>query len=312
MGFAASFWQILVLAAVSGVGNSVIHPADYAILSGSVNKERMGQAFAFHTFAGNIGFAAAPPAMAALILLLGWRGGLMLVGAFGLPMVCAIILQSRILVDQAKPHPPEVGPAMSGRALLLTRAMLLFLGFYLLSSMASAGIQAWLITVLHQVKGMDLTLAAGALTAYMAGYSGGVLIGGYAADRWKRHLALFVVGLTTCSAGMLVLVNLLSLGDLAAIGGMFAAGLAMGASRTPRDVMVKDASPPGQIGKVFGFVSSGLPLGSALTPVPFGYLIDHHRPELVLLLAAALLMASLLCMGSAKASAAAPVPAAAE
>ena len=42
---------------------------------------------------------------------------------------------------------------------------------------------------------------------------------------------------------------------------MFAAGLAMGASRTPRDVMVKDAAPPGQIGKVFGFVSAGLPLG---------------------------------------------------
>ena len=44
---------------------------------------------------------------------------------------------------------------------------------------------------------------------------------------------------------------------------MFASGLALGASRTPRDVMLKDASPPGQIGKVFGFVSAGLPLGGA-------------------------------------------------
>ena len=41
-----------------------------------------------------------------------------------------------------------------------------------------------------------------------------------------------------------------------------AAAMALGASRTPRDVMVKDAAPPGQIGKVFGFVSAGL-LGSA-------------------------------------------------
>ena len=83
----------------------------------------------------------------------------------------------------------------------------------------------------------------------------------------------------------------------------FASGLALGASRTPRDVMLKDASPPGQIGKVFGFVSAGLPLGSALTPVPFGMLIDRHHPELVLILVAALLLASLLCMGSARASA---------
>ena len=42
--------------------------------------------------------------------------------------------------------------------------------------------------------------------------------------------------------------------------------------------MVKDAAPPGQIGKVFGFVSAGLPLGQALTPVPFGFLIDMGRP----------------------------------
>src|SRR6476646_6607391 len=31
MGLATSFWQILLLAVTSGIGNSVIHPADYAI-----------------------------------------------------------------------------------------------------------------------------------------------------------------------------------------------------------------------------------------------------------------------------------------
>ena len=77
----------------------------------------------------------------------------------------------------------------------------------------------------------------------------------------------------------------------------------MGGSRTPRDIMLKDAAPPGEIGKVFGFVSSGLPLGGALTPVPFGYLIDHGHSEWVLVTAAAILLASLLCMGSARASA---------
>src|SRR5208282_5827239 len=37
MGLATSFWQILVLAALSGVGNSVINPADYAIISASIS-----------------------------------------------------------------------------------------------------------------------------------------------------------------------------------------------------------------------------------------------------------------------------------
>ncbi|MFC7608365.1 MFS transporter [Teichococcus aestuarii] len=46
MAFAPSYWVILGLAMLSGIGNSVIHPADYAILAGSINKARMGRAFA--------------------------------------------------------------------------------------------------------------------------------------------------------------------------------------------------------------------------------------------------------------------------
>jgi nitrate/nitrite transporter NarK len=67
--------------------------------------------------------------------------------------------------------------------------------------------------------------------------------------------------------------------------------------------MVKDAAPPGQIGKVFGFVSAGLPLGGAITPVPFGLLIDQGHPELVLVLVAVILLLSLFCAGSARVSA---------
>ena len=83
MGLATAYWQIVGLALLSGVGNSVIHPADYAILSGSVDRAKLGRSFAFHTFVGHIGFAAAPPATAALMLLFGWRGALMLRRAAG-------------------------------------------------------------------------------------------------------------------------------------------------------------------------------------------------------------------------------------
>jgi MFS family permease len=150
---------------------------------------------------------------------------------------------------------------------------------------------------------MDLEVASSVLTGYMAGATVGVLVGGWFADRFKRHVLIFAVVLTIASAVLMLLVNALSLPGVVAMLGMFAAGLTFGSSRTPRDVMLKDAAPPGQIGKVFGFVSSGLPLGSAITPVPFGMLIDRGHPELVLVLVAAILLASLLCMGSAKASA---------
>ena len=313
MGLATEFWQVLLLAALSGVGNSVIHPADYAILSGSVDQSRMGRSFAFHTFNGNLGFALGPPVIIALSHALGWRNALVVAGLVGIPLVAAILWQSRFLVDQARPAPAhDAAPPPSGRELLMTRPMLLFFGFFMLGSMAGAGIQSWVITVLHQVNGMDLAVASSALTGYMIGATGGTLVGGYAADRIRRHLT-FASVLTTVSAVLVLLIGVIRLPDLAVLALLALSGLALGASRTPRDMMVRDAAPPGQIGKVFGFVSAGLPLGAAITPVPFGFLIDQGRPELVLVLVAALLLLSLLCAGSARGSAEAePVPAAAD
>jgi len=301
MAFATAFWQILALALISGIGNAVFHPCDYAILAGSVPSARMGRSFALHSFSGNVGFTLAPPTIAALLSVMGWRDVLLVVGGLGLPVVAAVIWQSSILNDQVRKDMTARG--MSMRELLLDRTLFLFFLFYFLGAMASGGVLAWLITVLHEVKGLDLAIASVALTAYMAGSGIGVLLGGWAADKSARYLAVFVAGLTTFSAMTILAVDILPMGSVVAIALMFASGIGLGASRTPRDVMLKDAAPPGQIGKVFGFVSAGLPLGSAVTPVPFGFLIDHGRPEMVLVLAAGFLLASILCMGSAKASA---------
>src|ERR1700761_6412336 len=307
MGLATQFWQVLVLATLSGMGNSVIHPADYAILSGSVDKDRMGRSFALHTFSGNLGFSAGPPVTALLMAAIGWRGTLLTVGLLGVPVVLAILLQSRILNDQVR-APAHDTVRMSGRDLLTSRTMILFFMFFMLGAMAGGGVQSWLVTVLHAFKGIDIEVAATALTAYMLGSTTGVLFGGWFADTFKQHVLPFVTGLTILSALLMVAIDWLPLPIVAIIAMTFLSGLALGASRTPRDVMVKDAAPPGQIGKVFGFVSSGLPLGSAITPVPFGMLIDRGHPDLVLVLVAVILLLSLFCAGSARVSARAEEP----
>lgn len=311
MAAAPGIWAIWALAILSGIGNSVIHPADYAILAGSIDKSRMGRAFALHTFTGNLGFALAPPVIALLAGMMGWRSTLLLVGLLGVPVVAAILVQSRILNDQPKPRKTSDEP--TGREILLSRPILLFFGFFLLSAMAGSGIQAFVITVLGKLWGTPVAVASMVLTGYMVGATGGTLVGGWIVDRTKRNLIGFVVVLTFFAMGMILALGLLPLPEfvLPVVG--LLGGLAMGASRTPRDVMLKDAAPPGQIGKVFGFVSSGLPLGGAITPVPLGLLLDMGYPELVLPVVAGLLGLSLLCAGSAQAEArsrrAATVPA---
>jgi FSR family fosmidomycin resistance protein-like MFS transporter len=311
LGFATAYWQVLLLCMLSGIGNSVIHPTDYAILSGSVERSRIGRSFAMHTFSGNLGSVLAPPVVAGLMVLLGWRSTLLLVGLLGIPLVLVILWQSGILRDERHRHETEPPSALSGRKLLMTRSMLLFFTFFLLTALGTAGIQSWLIPVLHEVHGLGLEAASLALTGFLAGATSGVLVGGWFADRSDRYLA-FTVILTVMAAALVLLVSFKTMADATTIGVLVAAGLLIGASRTPRDVMLKDASPPGQIGKVFGFVSSGLPLGGALAPVPFGYLLDMGHPDLVLVLVALVLLASLLCVGTARASAerqALPAPA---
>ena len=52
VGLVESFWVMVAMFALAGVGNTVYHPADYALLSQHVPSDRIGQAFSFHTFAG--------------------------------------------------------------------------------------------------------------------------------------------------------------------------------------------------------------------------------------------------------------------
>src|SRR5260370_11790042 len=131
MGLATAYWQVVGLALLSGLGNSVIHPADYAILSGSVDRAKLGRSFAFHTFVGHIGFAAAPPVTAALALGFGWRGALLVIGLLGLPVVAAILWQSRLLTDPAgEPRRRAAAPAPAP-PLLLPRPVLSFFPFLL-------------------------------------------------------------------------------------------------------------------------------------------------------------------------------------
>jgi len=84
MGFVDAYWMLLVLAVFAGLGNSVFHPADYAILGGSIGERRLGRAYSFHTFSGFLGGACAPVVMLTLAELTDWRTALIATGAVGL------------------------------------------------------------------------------------------------------------------------------------------------------------------------------------------------------------------------------------
>ena len=74
VGFAPSYEALIVAAVVGGIGNSVFHPSDFAILNARVSAGRLGFAYSWHSMAGNLGYAVAPLASVGLAAWLGWHG----------------------------------------------------------------------------------------------------------------------------------------------------------------------------------------------------------------------------------------------
>ena len=309
-GIAGSYWALVGFMAVVGIGNSVFHPADYAIMAAKIDHRRLGRAFSIHTSLGHVGWALAPGIVGGLTALWSWRAALVVVGLAGLAVMAAVLHQGRSLdIDAARSDtPPSRGAAApkSRWALLTSAPMLLFFAFMVLASMVNSGINNFSVSVLVSHYGVSLGGATGVLTAYLTASAVGILLGGVIADRVRRHELVLTAGFLF-SAGLLALVASVPL-PLIAIGAVFVlAGGALGSMRPSRDMMVTAIAPAGAVGTVFGFVTMGLNVGGAVAPVFFGWLIDRGSATWVFYTAAILMLLALVSAAAAKARSV-PVP----
>lgn len=283
-GLTGSYWVMAGLFLVAGIGNAVFHPADYAILSASIADTRVGRAFSLHSFGGNMGFVAAPIVMLFLSAHMGWRPALALVGAVGVALTVILLAFSGMLRDTAGTRKKDV-PLKQQLAFLKSRTMVLFFIFFALSSASGAGLQSFAVAALVDIYGMPLETANMALTAYLVLTATSVLIGGWIADHTKRQDLVLVIAFSGTAIGTL-LIAALTLPWWVIIGLMGAIGLVRGALNPARDVLVRQASPPGQVGTAFAFVSTGFMFGQGLTPVLFGWLLDIGNANLVFYISA--------------------------
>jgi MFS transporter, FSR family, fosmidomycin resistance protein len=203
-----SFWAFVTMFALLGLGNTVYHPADYALLSRHVSPRRMGQAYSVHTFAGMLGGAVAPASLLFLAAAFGWRGAYLASAALGTAVAATLLLMGRALADDraergtAGSAPAAANPEASP-VLLLSAPVLLNLLFFVMLALSNAGVQNYAVVVLDALYATPLNLANVALTAYLATSAFGVLIGGVVATRTTRHSVVAIAGLAgaACAAG---------------------------------------------------------------------------------------------------------------
>ena len=301
ISFVQSYWALVALVVVIGVGSSTFHPADYSLLNASIAGSKIGRAFSLHTFSGQLGTATAPVIIIFLATLFDWRTALVLVGLVGIAVMGVLATQwNRIPEDgatskkKAASSMPSLGPeTLRGNiGILLSKPMLIFLAFYSMTSLASGGLQAFTVVALVSLHDTPLAAASGALTGYLFASALGVLLGGVIADRTTRHdiqaALAFIAG-----ALIMLVVGGVSLHFTVIVFALTLAGLTQGMIRPARDMMVRAAVPKGAIGRAFGFVSAGASVGGALSPVLFGWVIDLGKPEWVFYLLAIIMVLSI-------------------
>jgi MFS family permease len=77
-------------------------------------------------------------------------------------------------------------------------------------------------------------------------------------------------------------------------------GVGLGAVLPARDLMLRNLTPPGAVGKVFGFVFVGYSVGLSLAPILFGWFLDEQQPSLIFLFAALFAVAALFSTAAAQ------------
>ncbi|HEY1474310.1 MAG TPA: MFS transporter [Pseudolabrys sp.] len=286
-GLVDSFWVMVAMFALAGVGNTVYHPADYALLSHHVPSDRIGQAFSVHTFAGMLGSAVAPASLLMMQSLWGWRGAFIGAGVLGL-VAAALLLAMRLNAEQKTVPAPHEADAESagGWRLLLSPPILLNLVFFVLLAVMSGGTSNYSVVALGAMYATPVTTANAALSANLLLSAIGVLIGGMLVGRTTRHGTVATLGLAGIAL-FIALIAQVDLGSFALIAAMSAAGFCSGVIMPSRDMIVREVTPPGSFGKVFGFVTTGFNIGGIISPLIFGAIMDHGSPKLVFLLVAA-------------------------
>jgi MFS transporter, FSR family, fosmidomycin resistance protein len=298
-GLVNSFWVLVAMFGLAGLGNTAYHPADYSLLSQHVAPERVGRVFSFHTFAGMAGNAAAPATLVFLQAIVGWRIAFLVAASFGLMAAAVLVWMGE---PEPAPSPPKerkseaADASLDGWRLLMSPPILLNLVFFILLSFCGGGLNNYLVVSLGALHGTPFGVANTALTAQLTMSAIGVLAGGMLTGFVSRPRLIAAGGLIV-TASVCVLVGLVDFSAFLLVPLMAAAGFFSGITMPSRDLIVRSATPPGAYGRVFGFVSTGFNLAGIVSPTIFGQLLDHGYPREIFFFMAACALLSIATVG---------------
>lgn len=277
LALSPSYAAMFAFMALAGLGNCVFHPVDFSILNGRVSQPRLGHAYAAHGISGNLGWALAPVFVVGIAQASSWRVAL---GAVAV-LVAAVLVLLVVHRDVLQPAPVAAPKAAGGAAehslaFLRVPAVWYCFFFFLTFAVSLSAVQSFAPQAAGALHGVPAAQIAVCMSAYMFSAAGGMVLGGHLVRQPQRSSQVVAMGFGVAAAVAL----LIGFGDWPAwmvpvLFGVMGAGA--GIAGPSRDLLVKQATPAGATGRVYGVVYSGLDVGQAIAPALFGLLMDHGQ-----------------------------------
>lgn len=292
LGLALSpgYASLLLFMLVAGLGNCVFHPVDFSILNQRISTSRLGQAYAAHGISGNLGWALAPVFVVGVTHLTGsWRWALAAAAGVVAVVLVGLIVARTTLDVRAAPATRQTQTGEGAFDFMRLPAVWFCFAFFLVFAFALGGIQSFAPAAAGQLHAMRAEQVAVCLSTYMAASAVGMVLGGQLVRDPQRSARVAGFGFGV-AAVMALLVGLGSW-SAAAVPLLFGAmGFSSGMAGPSRDLLVRQATPPGATGRVYGVVYSGLDVGMAFSALVFGALMDSQQYRLLWVAVAAALV----------------------
>ena len=294
--FAQGYSWLIVAAALAGLGNSPFHPCDFTIMNNRVSPARLGHAFSTHGISGSLGWALAPMFYAGMTALVGWRNAY-----FVSALLYAVVLLI-LWLNRDNLHVPVIRPEAtvikkeSDFAFLKLPVVWWCFGFFALSTVTLAMVQSFSVPILKAMHNISFEMATLTLTAYLLCGAFGILVGGFIASNQTKRGVSSDKAIMICYFVVAILLTLCATGILGEAGTMIAlaaTGFVVGIGNPSRDMMVKNATPKGASGRMYGTVYSGFDVGFAVAPLIFGVLMDRQLYSACLYAVAFVLLVSI-------------------
>jgi len=263
------------------LGNCTFHPVDFTILNNRVSEKRLGHAFSTHGLTGNLGWAAAPTFMVGISSMSHWRTAYACAALVFVSLLLLCLFLRAHLHTNPQRQPAQDAKRSTGTS---TSSNLSFLrlpvvwwcfGFFVFSTMTLAVVQSFSVSIMQSLVGVSFEAATHTLTAYLICAALGMLAGGFMAATFAKHTQAVVAGSMLSAALLLVICATTWLGPMGSMLAMAITGFAAGVGGPSRDLMIKQATPKGATGRVYGMVYSGMDVGFAIAPALFGVFMDH-------------------------------------